>query len=204
LLSDERSCKAVEVAEQFADGLTTLLQLKAAEKEAGSLPKKWDGENWSQHNARIEAPATAALIGWRTDKISVASTALVASMTADACVTAVTGDIADWHGGGGTWEDRIYAGWSAAGLVERREQVVLLRDIFGNPFRPATINLIWRTPTVKQLAEAIYETKDFSRLPILADALEDAGCNNQDILNHCRQPGVHARGCWCLDLLLGK
>ncbi len=84
LLSDKRSRKAVEVAEQFADGHVTAEELKAAASEAERLPKKWQGEGWSQHNARIEAPATAALIGWRTDKISVANTAKVASMTADA------------------------------------------------------------------------------------------------------------------------
>ena len=54
------------------------------------------------------------------------------------------------------------------------------------------------------MAEAIYEERTFEQLPILTDALEDAGCNNSDILNHCRQPGVHVRGCWVVDLLLGK
>jgi len=57
---------------------------------------------------------------------------------------------------------------------------------------------------VRNMAEAIYEERTFEQLPILTDALEDAGCNNSDILNHCRQPGVHVRGCWVVDLLLGK
>jgi hypothetical protein len=58
--------------------------------------------------------------------------------------------------------------------------------------------------TVTQLAESIYTDRAFDRLPILADALEEAGCDNADILAHCRQGGEHARGCWVLDLLLGK
>lgn len=200
LLSDERSRKAVEVAEQFADGLTTLTMLKAAE----SLPKKWEGNNWFQHNARIEAPAHAAQIGFRTDKMSVANTAKVASMTADACVGAVTGDCADWHGGSGTWEDRIRAGWSADSLTERREQTRLLRCIFGNPFRPVMADSTWRTTNVVALAQAIYEERAFDRLPVLADALEDAGCTNEAVLGHCHGSGPHARGCWVVDLLLGK
>ena len=80
----------------------------------------------------------------------------------------------------------------------------LLRDVVGNPFRPGADSSSWLTNTVKRLAEGIYQDCGFDRLPILADALEEAGCNNADILNHCRQPGDHVRGCWVVDLLLGK
>jgi hypothetical protein len=80
----------------------------------------------------------------------------------------------------------------------------ILRDVFGNPFPPATINPAWRTTNVAALAQSIYEERAFDRMPILADALEDAGCDNADILNHCRQPGAHVRGCWVVDLVLGK
>ncbi|MBL8798455.1 MAG: hypothetical protein JNM56_31460 [Planctomycetia bacterium] len=83
-------------------------------------------------------------------------------------------------------------------------QLRLLRDIFGNPFRPVAVEPTWLTSTVASLAQAIYDERAFDRLPILADALEDAGCDNADILNHCRQPGEHVRGCWCVDLVLGK
>jgi hypothetical protein len=94
---------------------------------------------------------------------------------------------------------------------EGAAQAHLLRDIFGNPFRPATISPAWLTPTVKNLATAAYENRTLSagtlehaRLAVLADALEDAGCTNSDILYHLRCPGPHVRGCWALDLLLGK
>jgi hypothetical protein len=89
--------------------------------------------------------------------------------------------------------------------------VVLCRCVFGNPFRPVFINRIWLTPTVTSLATAAYEERflpsgelDAARLVILADALEEAGCTNADILAHCRQPGPHVWGCWPLDFILGK
>jgi hypothetical protein len=93
---------------------------------------------------------------------------------------------------------------SADDVAESAIQSSLLRDIFGNPFRPVTIHSAWITSTVTSLAQAIYTDRAFDRLPILADALEDAGCTNQDILEHCRQPGEHVRGCWVVDLLVGK
>ncbi len=65
----------------------------------------------------------------------------------------------------------------------------LLRDIFGNPFRPVTFSPAWRTDTAVAVARQLYESRDFSAMPILADALQDAGCENDDVLNHCRGPG---------------
>lgn len=83
-------------------------------------------------------------------------------------------------------------------------RLALLHDIFGNPFRPVAFSPEWCTDTALSLARQMYESRDFSPMPILADALQDADCNNDDILNHCRQAGEHVRGCWVVDLLLGK
>jgi hypothetical protein len=80
----------------------------------------------------------------------------------------------------------------------------LLRDIFGNPFRPVAVDPGWRTSNVVSLADAIYADRAFDLLPVLADALEEAGCDNAEILSHCRQPAKHVLGCWAVDLLLGK
>lgn len=80
----------------------------------------------------------------------------------------------------------------------------VFRDIFGSPFRSESIETAWRTGAVTALADAIYADRAFDRLPILADALEDAGCTNRAILDHCRGPGPHVRGCWVVDLVLGK
>jgi hypothetical protein len=124
------------------------------------------------------------------------------------------------------WAAVPFGGWFAAinSLHEalragkRKEmeaqQIIVLRDIFGNPFRPVPLApawLTWRDGTIPRLAEAVYEDRelssghlDNSRLAVLADALEDAGCDNSDILAHCRGEGPHVRGCWVVDLLLGK
>jgi hypothetical protein len=83
----------------------------------------------------------------------------------------------------------------------------LLRDIMGNPFRQAIIEplcLTWQDGQIVRLAELIYNEQQWNDLPILADALEDAGCTDETILSHCRNPGLHARGCWLLDGLLCK
>ena len=85
-----------------------------------------------------------------------------------------------------------------------RVQSHLLRDIFGNPFRPIAVDLAWQTSTVIGLAQGIYDERAFDRLPILADALEDAGCTEATILEHLRGAGPHVRGCFALDALLGK
>jgi hypothetical protein len=88
---------------------------------------------------------------------------------------------------------------------ERHAQVALLREIFGNPFHPVVFNPAWRTSDVVSLARQMYESRDFGAMPILADALQDAGCDNTDILNHCRDTSLtHVRGCWVVDMLLGK
>jgi hypothetical protein len=80
----------------------------------------------------------------------------------------------------------------------------LFRDIVGNPFRPVAFDPHWRSETAVALAAGIYAERAFDRLPILADALEEAGCDHPDVLAHCRGPGPHARGCWVVDLVLGK
>jgi hypothetical protein len=85
--------------------------------------------------------------------------------------------------------------------------LVAIRDIFGNPFRPVTIDskwLSWNNGTVPAIARHVYDDRAFHDLPILADALEEAGCDNADVLRHCREPGEHVRGCWAVDLVLDK
>jgi hypothetical protein len=91
-------------------------------------------------------------------------------------------------------------GWVAEAVV----QAVLLRDIFSHSDRPTLLLPARLTSTVVSLAEGIYAERAFDRLPILADALQDAGCDNADVLDHCRGAGPHARGCWVVDLVLGK
>jgi hypothetical protein len=87
---------------------------------------------------------------------------------------------------------------------ERAVEASLLRDIFGNPFRSVAFDPAWRTDTALSLARQMYAARDFSATPILADALQDAGCNEDAVLSHCRSDDVHVRGCWVVDLVLGK
>jgi hypothetical protein len=98
---------------------------------------------------------------------------------------------------------RIYI--SSHSSYTARQLPPLLREMFGNPFRPATVDPAWLTSTVVALAEGIYAERAFDRMPILADALQDAGCDNDAILAHCRDTSLmHVRGCWVIDLLTGR
>ena len=77
------------------------------------------------------------------------------------------------------------------------------RDVVGNPFRPVAFAPAWRTSTAVSLARQMYESREFAAMPILADALQDAECEVADVLDHCRGPGPHVRGCWVVDGVLG-
>jgi hypothetical protein len=87
--------------------------------------------------------------------------------------------------------------------AEHAVQADLLRDIFGNPFRPAHLDSVWLTTHVLDLARAIYEESAFERMPVLANVLVNTGCSSEETLGHCRQER-HVRGCWLVDALLGK
>jgi hypothetical protein len=100
--------------------------------------------------------------------------------------------------------------WPAAGEPywgcpdELAAQAEVVRDLFSNPFREVTFDPAWRTADALALARAMYEGRDFGAMPILADALQDAGCDDEEMLNHCRADREHVRGCWAVDLVLGK
>jgi hypothetical protein len=93
---------------------------------------------------------------------------------------------------------------TAADDRDRSAQADLLREIVANPFRPVAVRADWRTTVVTGLARCVYAERAYEILPVLADALQDAGCDNEAILAHCRGAGPHARGCWVVDLVLGK
>jgi hypothetical protein len=102
-----------------------------------------------------------------------------------------------------TWDDYV----TRIGETVRDAQLQLLREIAGNPFRPEPIDpswLSWQQGTILSMARSIYEDRAWDRMPVLGDALEDAGCTNAVILAHCHEDGPHARGCWLVDSLLNK
>jgi len=88
--------------------------------------------------------------------------------------------------------------------AEAKAQTAMVRDIIRYPAPRVSMVTAWFTGNVTGLAETIYAERAFDRMPILADALEDAGCTNEEILTHCRGGGEHVRGCWVVDVILGK
>lgn len=174
-LTDPRSRRAVEVAERYADGSATEEERENALRAASDAVDDCDRPD---------------------EKRNFAFAAMAQSL--------VRRDV---------WSTvRSPRPWPPAAL-----QAAILRDVLGNPFRPAPSCcgqpkvcaelkrwLTWNDGTVPRLAQAVCDERAFDRLPILADALEDAGCTGADLLGHCRAGGTHVRGCWALDLLLGK
>ena len=192
LLSDQRSRDALEIAERFADGLATRQEMDEAYAPARMVvedtlvfsdpDQPWINNYFAGYHAALAA------------------------------MCLVSGDIA-------SWEASTEATKGVRGAVQRKgnqdvvsmeryQQAVLLRDIAGNPFRALpTIDpaiLAWKDGTVRRLAQVIYDERAFLDMPVLADALEEAGCQDSTILDHLRGPGPHVRGCGPLDLLLGK
>jgi hypothetical protein len=109
---------------------------------------------------------------------------------------------AAWSAGWPGWVERIIPENEAA---EKAAQAAVVREVFGNPFRRVARKRAWLTSDVLALARGVYDERAFDRLPILADALQDAGCDGEDVLNHLRDEATpHVHGCWVLDLVLGK
>jgi hypothetical protein len=164
----------VEVTEAFADGQATAADVLAALQDIGI-----DG-------VTLESVTGMDPVRWA--KYGAGDSAEVAA------------DIADIA-------EQAEGVWEAAYAAEKSAQAGLLRDIFGNPFRPAKVKrswLKWNNGTVVKLARSIDDERAFDRLPVLADALEEAGCTDADLLGHLRSRGPHVRGCFPVDLLLGK
>ncbi len=172
LLTDERSRRAVEVAEAFAD----LPLPERTRAEAEGLARRASA-GAASGDGRRAAEAAALLLERDVDVLTVSR------------LTTAAGSEPTSRG---------------RSDEQRRRHAGTVVDLLGNPFRPVAFALEWRTDTALSLASQLYVAGDFSAMPILADALQDAGCDNDDVLNHCRGDGPHVRGCWVVDLVLGK
>jgi hypothetical protein len=175
LLGDARSRRAVEVGEAYADGEASQAALFEACVAAGT------GCQWDSTKPEELAVCVAH-----------AATFPIRDRFKDAYERAI---------------DCYYDAARASGDPDREyaAQADLMRCIFGNPFRPVTFEAAWRTGAAVQLARQMYESRDFGNMPILADALQDAGCDREEVIAHCRDEKVaHVRGCWVVDLVLGK
>jgi hypothetical protein len=183
-LTDPRSRRAVEVSEAFTEGLASDDELRyAGWKAEGAYYAQLVRRDQFRQEQRLIALGvvhpddTAFVSDELTQWINSARAAEHAANDPDEFLTEVSPNLL-------------------------RPELVL--DLFGNPFRPVTFDPRWRSESVVALATGIYADRAFDRMPILADALEEAGCDSADALNHCRGPGPHARGCWVVDLVLGK
>jgi len=173
LLTDERSLRAVEVAELYADNSQGITDAGVAEGQA------------------MQAVDEAVELGADPRNNAAHCAALCLAFWAPA----------PW----GTFQVFLHS----SALIARKEQIDILACVFGVPHRQRRIQFVldpnWRTTTALTLAQGIYDERAFDRLPILADALQETGCDSDDLLNHLRDPNAtHVRGCWALDLVLGK
>jgi len=179
LFAGDPSRRAVESAERFADNPDNPEELKWA-RAAIVRALEWHPGEWAFDVAY-----------WTC------SPSLVEQVWGAASCAALTATKRTLKSRGHAQADQVRA-------REEEVQSSLLRDIFGNPFSPVAFDPRWLTTDVVALARGIYEDRAFDRLPLLADALMDAGCDSDDILSHCRSEGPHVRGCWVVDLVLGK
>jgi hypothetical protein len=169
LLPDERSRKAIGIAEEYADGAI--------------------GEDLRKQAFYEALQAALPLAAW------------TASSAAAGCAVFAVGDLAGEIG------VLITSSSDPCNPIPPKVRCDLLREIFGNPFRPAIVEaawLSWQAGSVTKLARAIYEQRLFQDMPVLADALEEAGCGEEIILSHCRSDALHVRGCWVLDALMDQ
>jgi hypothetical protein len=191
LTQDHRIGEALDIAEWFADGLVGDEERSNARKEAQQAAQvrgvvaRPDAPKWERRAASLAyyaAARQAIEAAWNVPSLAV--------------------EVLVWRAGGyNTCDSRAIK--TAEGVIHSD----LLRDVIGNPFRPVAVDaawLSWNDSIVPRLAQAVYADRAFDRLPILADALEDAGCSDPQFLAHCRWPGPHTRGCWVVDLLLRK
>jgi hypothetical protein len=220
---EERSRKVVEVSEEYADGLADQAALEgalervrryreaiASFEEPGYLHFLGEADNYGYWRCRRPLEESAAQFvlglgpGLEADTVAKNAVDVATGLAkADAWETRlIVGDEETVNFR--ARDDRGDAAFQSRRVEEMHGQAALLRDIFGNPFRPVTANPSWITPKTRKLAQAIYDGSLFQDTPDLANALEDAGCMIREILDHCRGPGPHVRGCWVVDLVLGK
>lgn len=225
LLTDQRCRTAVEAAERFAEGLIDRSELfdahlaasLAAEIDNDTAPLgPWRDERW-MFEIQIDASAAARAAERASSRYPIGESAEQSRRlppsrfhrgedTAYGFAARALAHCALPLGAAGG-EDVGYPAHparTAAIASESIAQAKLIQDVLGNPFHPVEFNPEWRTSTVVALAGHIYREKAFEEMPILGDALQDAGCGEPEMIEHCLRQTEHVRGCWVLDLVLGK
>jgi hypothetical protein len=181
------SCKtAIDALPKFVDGLISSDDLRIAHNAANAEYASLIDDACEQRAFYIQASAVKAVVLATSPELTLRNLQRILGLQRDAIAYA---------------SDRDGIPVRAS---ESKSQIAWIRDIFGNPFRPVAFDPRWRTEDVLGLARGIYEERAFDRLPLLADAVMDAGCADEQVLEHCRSDGPHVRGCWVVDLVLGK
>jgi hypothetical protein len=198
LLPDARARAAVDIAEKVADGIMPIAELKRAEAHVreplDALEARWRASRGAERTFLLpthEALALALVILWPEAQ----KAAYYAFSNAYLALAALKNRGAASYG----------SKFLQSCADEKGSQANVLRCIVGSvSFRRVTAAPACLTPRVVSLAQTIYDNRAFDRLPEVADALEGAGCTNDNVLDHCRQPEEHVRGCWVVDQILGK
>jgi hypothetical protein len=175
-LKHEWSRQALDVAERFADGAATPGELRSARVQAEAAAEHYDYEYWLDE----------IRVSFGSDKAH--KELYDAARDAGSVLACVVDDV------------------NGRSLPESLRLPDVIREVFGNPFRWTMIDPAWlfaNDGAVRRMAEDVYARRAFEQLPILADALEDAGCTDEAVLSHLRSAGPHVRGCWAIDLILG-
>lgn len=207
LLTDQRSRDAVGTSERYADGRATGPELASARttSEEVARARLEDVYRRGDSAAWVAREAWAVDAAWAAHSTTLNNPWLGAFYTGRQVRSAAEARL--WKDQGSRADARLAPSAAEARRLEEKAQSALFREIVGNPFRWATIDPFWPSwnhGTVLGLAQMIYRERAFDNMPILADALQDAGCVNPAVLSHCRGPGPHVRGCWVVDLILGK
>jgi len=203
LWRDERSRQAVRTSAAYADGRAGEDELRAAaEAAAGAV---WARSTPSVFAEYLSVAGGAGTPTGKSERWAARAAAEVAAPEIDTVLRSVSHAERAAIQAVTESPDLAKAWAEALGAAARAD---LLREIIGNPFRPSPplqpAVLGWNDGTVRRIAEAIATDQAYDRLPILADALLDAGCDNEELLAHCRSESPHVRGCWAMDLILGR
>ena len=194
LFKDQRSVDAIETAEAFADGMIPRKQYAIA-KKAASAAAEAGLVAYERHRSKMEDRPEAYSRFIATRAVSWAMLELEPDPDDGPLLHSAIAAVGFAVDG--------YENFAAG----EADQAAIIRDLFGNPFRSVVADpawIAWQNGVIPTMADETYTQRSYALLPILADALEDAGCTATALLAHCREPGDHVRGCWALDLVLGK
>ena len=191
---------ALAVVEWYADGRESVAELEKARQACRVLAL----QARDAYVRQVDGDGSGATGDVRSELAWAVSLAAGGQLTLTDVGSRVANAAVQARTGAGLLTPVAMDAYNAAAAEQSLVMREVVWDVVGNPFRPVEFAPTWRTDTAVALARHIYERREFSAMPILADALQDAGCDSDAVLNHCRHEGGHIRGCWVLDGVLGR